>query len=49
MRLVFPHSIHLLQDNSITLHFEAGVHEVPDELCHHWWLKANDVRPTLNQ
>ena len=46
MKFEFPHHVYLVQDNGITLHFEPGIREVPDELRGHWWLRANEVRPT---
>lgn len=26
--------------------FEAGIHDLPNDVGGHWWLRVNGVRPT---
>lgn len=49
MQASFPRPVRLTvrKDNwCTTLHFGAGLNEVPDSLVNHWWLKVNGVTAT---
>lgn len=47
MQRFFPRPVNLTVPNgaaTTTMRFRRGIHDVPDELADHWWLKANGVR-----
>ena len=41
----FPKEVHLTVSNNSSVFYPAGIHEVPDHLADHWYLKAHQVRP----
>lgn len=40
----FPRLIHLTISTNQSVHYPVGVHEVPDHLADHWYLKAHGAR-----
>ena len=41
----FPKAVHLTVSTNHSVFYPAGIHEVPDHLADHWYLKAHQVRP----
>ena len=41
----FPKAVHLTVSTNPSVFYPAGIHEVPDHLADHWYLKAHQVRP----
>ena len=41
----FPKAVHLTVSTNHSVFYPAGIHEVPNHLADHWYLKANQVRP----
>lgn len=41
----FPKEVHLTVAPNSSIFYPKGIHEVPDHLADHWYLKAYQVRP----
>jgi hypothetical protein len=41
----FPNEVHLSVSANHSIFYPKGIHEVPDHLADHWYLKAHQVRP----
>ena len=41
----FPNEVHLTVSPNSSIFYPKGIHEVPDHLADHWYLKAHQVRP----
>lgn len=41
----FPNAVHLTVTTNQTIFYPKGIHEVPDHLADHWYLKAHQARP----
>jgi hypothetical protein len=41
----FPGDVHLTVSANHSIFYPKGLHEVPDHLADHWYLKAHQVRP----
>lgn len=40
----FPNPVHLTIATNTSVYYPAGVHEVPDHLADHWYLKAHGAQ-----